>query len=447
MTAYLLIEVVLELQTPGGVAAPERHRTTDADSAGTGHLQVPITRTAEDDVYVPASSLAGALRSHLGQNATRLLGPEPTSEDIAASPLWFFGTRVDQDARTVVRTRTAVGRHRASAATTSLRSTEYLETGSRITAYLKLDDISLENDLMEAIQSWQPVIGGGRTTGHGITQVVELRRRLIDLETPHGMAAWLTESGPELFAHDRTEPVELSAPTPTSPARSWRWQIVDGLHIGSGTHEERLDEQRDETTRRASIVRDGQDRPYVPGSTWKGVLRSRCEFILRSLGAQACAPNANPPCGVCLVCVAFGHAGAGDDAPGSPGRLMFRDSHIEDPVIKNMVHVALDRVFGGASTGLLFSQETVTDGTLTLDILTDNHDVTSAIFALLTLACLDLNDGYVGIGGSTTRGLGTLRLVGDAQQLETARDEAISTLTAALSLNIEPTLAQPEEVR
>jgi CRISPR/Cas system CSM-associated protein Csm3 (group 7 of RAMP superfamily) len=186
----------------------------------------------------------------------------------------------------------------------------------------------------------------------------------------------------------------------------------------------------------------------VPGSTWKGLLRTQCEFILRSLGEDACAPlslrtaraadtdgatsaagadgatgAAETPnaagCDTCRVCRAFGHTGR-------RGRLVFLDSPLLAPdttgsgspgpaQVTSRNHVALDRVTSGAADGALYTHEVVEEARVELRILDEPPSPADAsppdplLLDVLHLALYDLHTGALGVGHATTRGYGTLR--------------------------------------
>ncbi len=443
MTAILLAKAVVELLSPGGVAAPEQKQPSE-------QTNLPLARTPDGAPHVPATSLAGSLRDHLGEQATTLMGSPPAAEQITPSPLRLLGTHVEPTG-TTHRTRTAVDRHRGAAAVGPLRRSEYLHPGSRITVYLQLDDPSLHDELLNALTSWTPTVGGERTTGHGRAAVVELRRRVIDLDTPHGRRTWLTGGGPELFADTHTEPVSLPDRPEAALLLRLRWEIVDGLHIWNGDS----GANDGEGPNVSRVLRDHHDRPYVPGSTWKGVIRTRCEFILRSLGADSCAPQVSldenddhpsrPACGSCLICTAFGCTGA-EQEQSRRGLLTFTDSPIDDAQVIDQPHVALDRVFGGARESHLFTHQVVQAGHLTLDVHADTNTAPE-IAALLTLACHDLHHGFVGVGAATTRGLGTLRLLDDPDELAAQRSRALATLTHSLGAAAPGDVPAAEEMR
>ena len=56
--------------------------------------------------------------------------------------------------------------------------------------------------------------------------------------------------------------------------------LLNELHIGSGKGDGRTD---------ALVIRDHNDRPFIPGSSLRGALRSTIERIALSIGLKAIA--------------------------------------------------------------------------------------------------------------------------------------------------------------
>lgn len=177
------------------------------------------------------------------------------------------------------------------------------------------------------------------------------------------------------------------------------FEIVDGLLAG------------DSQTGPLASPRTRQGRPLIPGSGWKGIIRSRVEFILRSRYGENAACDTQAGCGQCAACAVFGHQG-------QRGALAFRDSYIEDwRQEPKRTHVGIDRVTSSSRDALLFGTMPVTAGRLRLQI--DELRLTStwarnAIRHVLR----DIDDGLIGVGSRTTRGFGTLRLRKPLDDLE-----------------------------
>ncbi|WP_217130048.1 RAMP superfamily CRISPR-associated protein [Streptomyces sp. AC558_RSS880] len=450
MSVIHLLRAELELTTPGGVTAPE--------SLTIGSVlrpDLPIATDGWGNPYVPGTSLAGSLRDHTPEDEREtLFGTVEQAEDgaatkVVASTVRVLGTRLELPVvERTVRRRTAVDRHRAAAQENTLHSRELLPAGTKLLVWLRIDTDMVRSAVVDTfidrLTTWRPYIGGGRTTGYGHARLLRVLHRGIDLGTAEGVSAWLLSGGPDLVDDRATvvyDHAERGGATPAPPLfdHPLRFRVADALHIGSG---ERL--ERTNRTGVATVLRGTDGLPLVPGTMWKGVLRARCEFVLRSVGADVCVSVGGAGlCGDCDICVAFGwteKSGAHDDTPdeerrrsiGARGRLLFTDTPLHGGRIRTRNHVALDRVFGGARDEALFTEETVEDGDLTLTIRTDGEIPETARAALLLALC-DLADGRLGVGGGTTRGYGTLAPHPDtAAFLDGQRGRAVAALRAHL---------------
>lgn len=386
----LLAEIVLE--EPWAIRAPE---------VG-GPLDAPVARDGFGNLYVPPASVAGALRAHLASEglADQLMGPRTVANDetLSASPLRVVGTDLSE-ASPSLRQRTAIDRDRGAAAARTLRVQELVEPGARVTVYLRHDG-PLPDAGLAALCSWQPRLGGGASEGQGRGRLESLRYGVIDLDTPEGLTLWLTKGGRSLHREVcqtscSPEDLEQASGHDQSPLIEAGLTIADALLIGVESPEDRVSAE--------PLTRQGT--PVVDGASLKGLLRSRAEYILRSLGHDACrGVTAGKACGRCGACELFG-------APDRLGLLSIASSTIQQPTVEKRSHVAIDRVTGGAAeeVGLLFTERVVTSGTLTLCIEARRPVPTWGRLLLLHVL-RDIHDGLVGLGRGTTRGQGTLSL-------------------------------------
>lgn len=455
-----LIRMDLVLDAPGGVTAPEIDAVAD----------LPLRRAPDGQVWIPPSSLAGSLRAHFGTRAEEFFGSEPpagrgTSVPLRPSPVRFLGTRtaLPADQKTQKRASTAVDPVRAAAVAATLRTRELLPTGTMITLYLRYDDRrDLRGDdrreprggqaplplppyapeeFVELAASWRPRIGRGRSCGHGTASLRRVAYRSLDLNQAADLKAWLAAGRDELFPDEDEswQYVRSPARAHDSPVLRLDFVTVDALHIGAGS-----------TTGPASVLTSGGP-PIIPASTWKGLLRARCGYILRSCGQPACLVphrcgqpcshlvegSPEPACRTCRLCFLFGWSGDSGQ-PGQPvgrlGALTFHDSEI-DGVAGHRHHIGIDRFTGGVRPQLLFTDEVITDGRFTLRItMTRPGDIDLADRGLLLLAIRDLNDGLIGIGKSTTRGYGTVRLADGGHSIRAELAPGHDTGAAVLML-------------
>ena len=175
------------------------------------------------------------------------------------------------------------------------------------------------------------------------------------------------------------------------------------------------------------INRDAQNRPYIPGSTLKGVVRESCEKLTRALGFPEPADphsrdltlndNFNDPQHIASpVDRLFGTRYSGDC-------LFFRDARLaEDPprdAVWNQSRICRYRVLGGARDKHLFSSEYAAP--MTFGAAIDGfHDHLESIdpddgeppYAYCLLIAAILNVGR--IGGDKSTGSGNLQIHLDA---------------------------------
>lgn len=208
------------------------------------------------------------------------------------------------------------------------------------------------------------------------------------------------------------------------------------LRIGTGR-------TTDSTETDLPVIKDTLGKPYIPGSSFKGVLRSRCESLLRTLlGARgACNPLLDaerciPPETIeqkkrklaqqertdgnfprdqaltdwveqktCLACLLFG-------SPWLAARVQIRDWLVDERFwfSQYMVRdgVSIDRDTETAGEGLLYSYEVIPAGTrFAGQLLVENAEPWQLG---LLFAGLNEFDHGLPLGGATSRGLGGVQL-------------------------------------
>jgi CRISPR/Cas system CSM-associated protein Csm3 (group 7 of RAMP superfamily) len=169
----------------------------------------------------------------------------------------------------------------------------------------------------------------------------------------------------------------------------------------------------------------------------KGLLRSRAEFILRSVGVTP-VPCRDASCavsGACWTCRVFGRGGGRDEddaAVGTRAAVRVADAVVAGGVRAERTHIAIDRFTGGVLDGALYTMEVLEAGTFPLAVerLPGGVDdgLAREIRAVLRLVLEDLNDGIIGMGGGTARGYGSVRADFAAASGLPGADEARSVL-------------------
>jgi CRISPR-associated RAMP protein (TIGR02581 family) len=180
--------------------------------------------------------------------------------------------------------------------------------------------------------------------------------------------------------------------------------------------------------------RDGEQVVYLPGPSLKGVIRSHCERIVRTVGeGRSCNPVVKEESCVgqndlkqehdgkhvhshsCFVCQMFGNTVLA-------GRVRTKDAYPLDPDevrTEERNGVAIDRVFGSVAVGP-FQMEVVTSGEFQTKIAIRNFTI--AQLGLLALALRDLKLGRVSVGFGKSRGLGHVTLNWDKLTLRYLRE-------------------------
>ncbi len=169
----------------------------------------------------------------------------------------------------------------------------------------------------------------------------------------------------------------------------------------------------------------GDDQvPFLPGSSLKGVLRSGAEALLRSLGRAACETRSDR----CLACLTFGSTqGAAvvlveDGLPWpSEATPEERTQALERLERARTVRtsVAIDRQAGAVAHGP-FDYEALVQTSFFPTVRLRNPAPWQAGLVAAALALLD--DGYIRIGGMTSRGLGRVKVECRSLEIVTIRD-------------------------
>ncbi len=177
---------------------------------------------------------------------------------------------------------------------------------------------------------------------------------------------------------------------------------------------------------------------YLPGSSLKGVLRSRAEYIAGALsgGMGVCHPfdqqltDPKPACGerfnlrdkagqlslpqryveACPACQVFGHTF-------EAGRLRVTDFVLDkNTALKTVVqtHAPIDRMSGGvsnirnAAARTIFTVEYLTQAAFTGELILENFSLWQ--IGWLGFLLQDLRDGLIQVGHKQTTGAGKMRI-------------------------------------
>lgn len=398
---------------PGGVTRPGK---AARDENGKRVEPQAVLDTGPDGrPWLPGASLAGSLRELAGDRAADWFGPLlKEGVEAKASRIWVYGGTVTADGAvaTEERSSTAIDRDRGAADGSTLRGEQLLPAGTRFEVTLRWDDAD-PGDLAGfagLIAGWRPFIGRGVSRGRGRCAAENVRYGTLRLTDPANLLTWMTRHGPDLARTVATNSVAAPAGASDPGVLLRAAATVTGpLHVGDGIKPEAGSREP------LHLLRSG-DGVVVPGTTLKGVIRSRAEFILRSVGLtpEPCRPV--EPCENCWICQVFGYGGGEDGSAGAVGRraaIRFADAPVAGARTRERMHTAIDRFTGGVLDSALYSVEALEAGTfpVSVDQLAAVGEVrTREIRAILRLVIEDFNDGLIGLGRATARGYGSVRV-------------------------------------
>ncbi|MCS7113725.1 MAG: CRISPR-associated RAMP protein Csx7 [Nitrososphaerota archaeon] len=197
-------------------------------------------------------------------------------------------------------------------------------------------------------------------------------------------------------------------------------EALTPLHIGSGRGEvgaEAID---------LPVLRAPDDTPYIPGSSFKGKIRSEAEKIARAVGLYVCTPpDVKNMCGtlkkseeeLCIVCRIFGTAGV---RISRASKVKFRDAYPEGGVERMLVRtgIAMDRERESVYGQALYTIEAVPKGTrFRFEIVAEN--LADEEFRLFKAALKSVADTW--LGGQSSRGFGKVKLTVDRMIVKTSK--------------------------
>ena len=214
-----------------------------------------------------------------------------------------------------------------------------------------------------------------------------------------------------------------------------RIKVEEPLRIGAG-RAETLTSITDLPVLRVRL--GSEEVPVIPGSSWKGIFRSRVESYLKTVGKDVCGGPGDTCMDrrdlkerveqlqrhpsrenmmklvrllneeLCMACKIFG-------APSYMSKVYLSDSYpVRDGSysfsIGRKPGIAIDRRTGAVKRGALYNVEFVEPGSVFSFQLTANN-LPNYSLGLLAKVVLDLNNGLLRVGGFKTRGFGRVSLM------------------------------------
>lgn len=405
-------------------------------------LDQPVSRDPFGYYHIPATSLAGVLRSTVAHtDVAPMLFGTCNGDHSKASLVWCSDAllldydgkpccnkaisgleiKLDTDKRFFIRDHVKLNLEYGIADEGGKFDEEIVPPGARFAFELKLDgwDHELTEDeklpfyvLINAIKDSTLNFGGKKVSGYGSYKILYAECREFNLTSERGLLSWLNLSDGPKFNHD--EGVVVSVPEIKQTMKATADEMISfsleapltsmGPVMVGGNN---LDDKDVDITCIQTPFIDYSDlvkniifRYTLPGSAIRGAVRHRVFEIAKAINL------ADP---LLLVDKLFGNIN-GENT--TCGKLEFEDIYPENAASIHIQHVAIDKLTGGALDGALFDEKPLWSSGMDLKLKVRARNLTPLEGKIVAHAMIDLFTGTLPIGGGINRGNGRVQLKG-----------------------------------
>ena len=369
---------------------------------------IELLRDGRGELFVPGSSVAGALRSALEERL------DSTWEEITSL---VFGPRADPrqslinvyDARlgkgqcpvSFVRDCVMLDPVTRSAVPGAKYDFEVIPPGTGFD--LRLEVVLRENhtnqrerilgeasEILKIIEEGSLRLGAKTRRGLGRTAAKDIAVARMDMSNPTDVDKWIDFDWGNLAGRDSLGGTAM----PTAPRRDVR------LHVGFRIPGSILIRSYSVTPGEADAVHlQWAGKSMIPGTSWGGALAG----AMRSIGEQLGASDRVKEC----VRDLFGFVGE-KPRGARPSRIWIEDSEVKGGTTMEYTRNKIDRFTGGVVDGALFTEGPHFGGAVDLELRIEGpqlHEV-----ALVLLAIRDIGAGVQPVGAGARSAVGFSRL-------------------------------------
>ena len=338
-----------------------------------------------DGTYlIQGSSIAGALRAWAGQHENSALISTLFGSQSGRGSLIVSDGSFSKSAESVLRPRLRIDGKTGAASKSGKYDLAHIGKDAEFTFtvhWLGEPETLMETEAVErclaALHRGDILIGAQKSNGYGRVSL-RVTKQSYNLKNAADRDRWLSEA-----ADGR----------PLLLPESGRTQKV--LFRLSGQMDSLLVKTAEEHEVGGSYTPNLKEAgmPVIPGSSVKGAVRARAEWIAAYLGLPASFPE-----------TLFGR-GAEQGDNGLAGRLRFEDATLEENKARKITRIRVNRFTGGVIRGGLFCEEPIS-GKITLRVEAPADDKAGCM--LLLYALRDLALGLYGLGSGASIGRGFL---------------------------------------
>lgn len=394
-----------------------------------GSKEEVLIHPVDNQPFVQASSIAGVLKSYYKslpgvneEKAAKLFGsPE---QEKGTQNKGFTESRIKvsdgvflKDENTALklelRPHVKITRETGSADAVKMKGTdikagqkfnmEYIGKGSAFAFELELyemaaDHLEAEVDrILAGLRDEAIQFGGKKSSGAGSVKLVELKCRSFDLKKTEERKAWIAEDDSCAY-EDYLDKLPKSENTALAYRVTVKGRTEGGIQVkGIAVSEFGQNAPNSEN------IRNAMGECIVPGSSFKGSVRSQMEKIAEYIGKTS------------VIEKTFGTS---ETAKGKSGNIVFYDTVITDPDengkekndnrrIIRRIHV--DKLTGGVFNKGFFNEKNVAGNVEFVMDIRDKNDP-DATLGLLLLAMRDLAIGMMSVGNGYSTGKGLIQV-------------------------------------
>jgi len=396
----IVFYIQIKLMTPLSVASGKA-TITDAD----------VIRDFEGSPFIPASSLAGAMRAYLGKqkNESCLLGYSE-GEDGRMSSLFLSDMKFNILPECSVRDGVELSDDK-TAIDGSKYDMEIIQEGAIGAFYAELTIREKEREIedqykrdfaniIKGIQSGELRLGKKKTRRYGKIRIERLAAREFDKHNYLDYAAVYkaSQKWDELF--DETKSWLMPA---NEESQYLHLQIP--LRLTGGISIRQYAAKKGEPD--FIHMTNASQQAVIPGSSMAGALRHRLRVILQQLHTADIKINVPG-----ILDTMFGYV---DGNQSHVSMITISETTIDKAAPLTMTRVGISRFESAARKRALYQELTYVNGELTLEVLIKKsvYQDQEWMLGILLLAIEDLRNGLLAVGGETAIGRGIFQKNGE----------------------------------
>ncbi|MCQ2517558.1 MAG: RAMP superfamily CRISPR-associated protein [Lachnospiraceae bacterium] len=380
--------------------------------------------------FIQASSIAGVFRNYCTENemdSDKIFGSAKNDDSESGSRIKFSDGIFKSEVKIELRPHVKINKLTGSVSSAEVSGTskqsgqkfdlEYIGAGSKFGFKVYLYDNSSDacvddvEQIFAALNSELIVFGGKKSNGAGKVKLLSIKRTAYDLRNPEDMSAWLSDSKESQEYLSSLQNVENKSVSYFVTVKGRTEGAIQVKGIASSTFGKDAPDSEN--------MRNALGEYIVPGSSFKGTIRSRMEQIAEYMNNES------------VITDSFGCVGKGEK-DGHAGNISFTDSVIgdiesnEEMDLNHRIHI--DKFTGGVFHAGLFSEKNAA-GEITFRINIKNKNNPEKTLGLLMLALRDMSLGLVSVGNGFSTGKGII-LVNSIEVKENINDK-VAVITFA----------------